>query len=77
MCLRSLEEHAYDFVSHAFAKLVKRARMPRMRFHELRHTFASRLLMASVPLITVSRMLGYATINWLSGAFVMLKGPFL
>ncbi len=56
------DRRCYDSVTHAFASAVKQAGIPHMRLHDIRHTFASRLLMKRVPLITVSRILGHATI---------------
>ncbi len=43
-----------------FRKLLRRAGLPRVRFHDLRHTSASRMLNHGVPLIVVSRRLGHA-----------------
>lgn len=53
----------YGDIKKGFAAAVRRARISHIRFHDLRHTFASRLLMANVPLITVSRILGHASIK--------------
>jgi integrase len=43
-----------------FRKLLRRAGLPRIRFHDLRHTSASLMLNHGVPLIVVSRRLGHA-----------------
>lgn len=43
-----------------FRKLLRRAGLPRIRFHYLRHTSASLMLNHGVPLIVVSRRLGHA-----------------
>jgi integrase len=48
-------------VSDAFKKLVARSGLPRIRFHDLRHTHATLLLKAGVPIKVVSERLGHAT----------------
>jgi integrase len=48
-------------VSDAFKKLVVRSPLPRIRFHDLRHTHATLLLKAGVPIKVVSERLGHAT----------------
>ena len=47
------------YISHLFAKLVKQAGIKDFRFHDLRHTFASRLVMAGVNLKTIQELLGH------------------
>ena len=48
-------------LSDAFEKLVKRSGLPRIRFHDLRHTHATLLLKARVPIKVVSERLGHST----------------
>jgi len=48
-------------LSDAFKKLVKRSRLPRIRLHDLRHTHATLLLKAGVPIKVVSERLGHST----------------
>jgi integrase len=46
----------------SFASLLKRARLPHMRFHDLRHTCATLLLSRGVHAKFVQELLGHATI---------------
>jgi len=48
-----------------FDRILRKANLkePRVRWHTLRHTFASQALMAGVPLFTVSKWLGHADIK--------------
>ena len=48
--------------SHRFKALLKRAQLPEIRFHDLRHTCATLLLSSNVNPKIVSEMLGHATI---------------
>ncbi len=50
-------------VYDAFKKACGRANIDDFRFHDLRHTFASHLVMAGVDLVTVKELLGHKTIN--------------
>ena len=49
----------YRDISRAFATAVQRASIPDFTFHDLRHTFASRLVMAGVDLTTVKELMGH------------------
>lgn len=51
-----------DSVSSAFANLAERAGMPAVRFHDLRHAYATRLFEASVHPKVVSEALGHASV---------------
>ena len=46
-----------------FAKRAKRLKLPRVRLHDLRHSYASLMLESGVDLTTVSRALGHSTIR--------------
>ena len=48
--------------THRFKPLLKRAGLPRVRFHDLRHTCATLLLSKNVNPKVVSEMLGHASI---------------
>jgi Phage integrase family len=49
-------------VYDAFKKVCSAAGITDFRFHDLRHTFASHLVMAGVDLVTVKDLLGHKTI---------------
>ena len=51
----------YSYLSSFFCHAVRQAGIPNFRFHDLRHTFASRLAMAGVDLYTISTLLGHKT----------------
>jgi integrase len=48
--------------NHRFKPLLKQARLPMVRFHDLRHTCATLLLGRNVNPKIVSEMLGHASI---------------
>ena len=50
-----------DLFSQTFDRAVPRIKLPRIRLHDLRHTHASILLAANVPVKVVSERLGHAT----------------
>jgi hypothetical protein len=50
-------------VTRAFQAALRRAGLPRQRFHDLRHACATLHLEAGEELLVVSRMLGHSTIS--------------
>ena len=50
----------FNNVKKAWAEVTKAAKLPDLRWHDLRHDFASQLVMRGVPLFTVQKLLGHA-----------------
>jgi integrase len=48
---------------NAFLLACKKANIKSLRFQDLRHTFATRLVLSGVDLATVSKLLGHSTIH--------------
>jgi len=49
-------------LTHNFARIAKRAGLENVRFHDLRHTFASLMLLRGVPAKVISECLGHASV---------------
>lgn len=52
-----------DNIKKGWSGIVKAAKLPNFRWHDLRHHFASRLVMAGVDLNTVRELLGHSDIK--------------
>lgn len=57
------EGDRFEDVKSAWLKLLKRAQVIGFRWHDMRHDFASKLVMAGVPLNTVRDLLGHGDIK--------------
>ena len=51
-----------SMVSHEFAKLAKQSGLPGVRFHDLRHTFASLMLLRGAKPKVISEALGHSSV---------------
>ena len=49
-----------------FMKAVRLAKIPHIRFHDLRHTFATRLVRSGVDIVTVQHLLGHSNVKMTS-----------
>lgn len=56
--------HYNNLINRSFVKLLEKAELPRIRFHDLRHTHASQLLRAGVHPKVVSERLGHARVGF-------------
>lgn len=52
-----------DVVKHPFGRVIRAAMLPPIRIHDMRHSFASQLVIAGVPLKAVQELLGHADIK--------------
>ena len=59
-----------DSVLHILHRVLKRAGLPRVRFHDLRHTFAMLALQNGVDIKTVSGMLGHFSAGFTLSTYV-------
>jgi integrase len=50
----------FNNVKKAWAEITKAAGVPDLRWHDLRHDFASQLVMKGAPLFTVQKLMGHA-----------------
>ncbi len=55
-------EHMAGNLTHNFARIARKAGLPGTRFHDLRHTFASLMLLGGVHPKIVSEMLGHSSV---------------
>ncbi|UCD83402.1 MAG: site-specific integrase, partial [Deltaproteobacteria bacterium] len=57
------EGQPYKDIKRSFHTALRKARIEDFRFHDLRHTFASQLVMAGENLATVKELLGHKSIE--------------
>ena len=63
-----------DSVLHILHRVLKRAGLPRVRFHDLRHTFATLALQNGVDIKTVSGMLGHFSAGFTLDTYAHVTG---
>lgn len=61
-------------LSHSFARLARAAGLNNVRFHDLRHTFASLMLMRGAPAKVISEALGHASVAFTMDVYSHIIG---
>jgi len=62
-----------DSVLHMLHRVLKRAGLPKVRFHDLRHTFATLALQNDVDIKTVSGMLGHFSAGFTLDTYLVFE----
>lgn len=66
-----------EAVSRVFRRTLDRVGLPRVRLHDLRHSAATALLGAGVPLSTIADWLGHASVSVTAAAYAAVTGDLL
>jgi site-specific recombinase XerD len=61
--MRMVNGAPYTDIKHSFTKACNTAQLADLHFHDLRHTFASHLVMSGIDLTTVKELLGHKDIK--------------
>ena len=56
-------QYIYTDIKHSFATVLKTAKIDNFRFHDLRHTVATRLVEKGIDLVVVKEILGHSKIE--------------
>ena len=62
-CRDNGQPHSASALNTALTKICKRAGLPHISVHGLRHMYATILLEQGVPLVKISALLGHSSIN--------------
>lgn len=64
-----LTTSSMDRISHTFPRILRKAGLPAFRFHDLRHFFASMLLVLNIPDLYAIQLTGHSTTNMLKNVY--------
>ncbi len=64
-------------IGRAFQKAFERADVPKIRFHDLRTTYASNFVMAGGDIFALSRLLGHASVEMTAKKYAALHPNFI
>ena len=53
-----------ESVAKVFARRVARAKLPQLRFHDLRHSHVAHLIASDAPLLAISKRLGHSSVSF-------------
>ena len=62
-----------DYVSNAFQKVLKKNKLPKMRFHDLRHSCASLLYEKGMEIKDIQQWLGHSSISTTSDIYTHIS----
>ena len=63
--------------TRAFAKAIKRAEVPKIRFHDLRTSYASNFVMAGGDIFALSKLLGHTSVEMTAKKYAALHPRFM
>ena len=63
--------------NHHFKQAVRRAEVPKIRFHDLRATYASNFVMAKGDIFTLSKLLGHTKVEMTARKYAALHPDFM
>ncbi|MDR3561222.1 MAG: site-specific integrase [Negativicutes bacterium] len=74
-CWEDGRSRSPDHLTHKFQEGMAEAELPVIRFHDLRHTFATLMLQEGIDLKTISEQLGHATQYFTSDVYGHVTDP--
>ena len=69
--------HVYHLSQKCFRKAIERAGVPRIRFHDLRTTYASNFVMAGGNIFALSKLLGHTSVEMTAKKYAALDPQYM